>query len=240
MWVQFSLLWKLILPWLGVDMVGLESRRSAGQFNWGDGGFVPTPNIFRLASPRIQGFTPSVGGVPEPCTLALTAVGAADYFFFAARPLGKSAARRIVRGRFKADHGFIGPGVAEFFAGEAFDGFRIAAERVKFRLKLPGLLPLFFQLRVQPVNPAAHLLVLLDERQVGHPDEQQNGNGHEGDDRLREPAPDAEINFHPASLKPRAAEAKADFIVMPQTNCLTLRQNDQGFLSDFRARRRVG
>ena len=81
-------------------------------------------------------------------------------------------------------------------------------------LQLFGRLTLSFQFRVQGVNPPAHLLVLLDERQVGHADEQQNRNGHEGDDRLREPAPDAEIYFHPPSLTPRGAEVKADFIVM--------------------------
>lgn len=149
-------------------------------------------------------------------------------------PAEKLAAWRIVgRCRFKPDDRFIGPGVAEFFAGEAFDGFGVVAERVKFGLKLLGLLPLFFQIRVQPVNPAAHLFVLLDERQVGRPDQHQNRNGYEGDNRLREPAPNAEIHFHHPSLTPRDARAKADFVVMAQIICLSLSQNDQGFLPNF-------
>jgi len=54
------------------------------------------------------------------------------------------------------------------------------------------------------------LLVLVDERQVERKDEQQRGQRHEGDDGLREPAPNAEIHFHTRSLTPGAANVKAD------------------------------
>lgn len=134
-------------------------------------------------------------------------------FFSSRQFLKKSPARRSAGGWFKADDRFVGPRIAQFIPGKTFDGLGIIAQRVKFSLTLPGLLPLFFQFRIQFVNPAAHLLVLLDERQVSHPNEQQHGDGHEGDDCLREPAPDAKIYFHARSLTPRSMEAKADFVV---------------------------
>ena len=80
--------------------------------------------------------------------------------------------RNIRRRRLKVDDRFVGLGVAEFFAGESFHRFGVAAQCVKFRLELPGRLALLFQFGVQRVNPPTHLLVLVDERQVGHADEQ--------------------------------------------------------------------
>jgi hypothetical protein len=53
----------------------------------------------------------------------------------------------------------------------------------------------------------------VDERQVGHANENQNRKHDEDDDRLRELAPDAEINFHPVSLTARRHKVKAVFIV---------------------------
>src|ERR1035437_4183477 len=79
----------------------------------------------------------------------------------------------------------------------------VVAERVNLGAELLGDFSLLVLLGLQPVNVAAHPLVLVDERQVGHADENQNGNGHEGDDRLRELAPDAEIHFHAKSKSRR-------------------------------------
>jgi hypothetical protein len=70
---------------------------------------------------------------------------------------------------------------------------------------------LFLQLGVEPENFPAHPFVLMDERQVGHDDQNQNGQDHQRDDRLGEFAPNAKINFHAASLTARGAEVKADF-----------------------------
>jgi hypothetical protein len=49
------------------------------------------------------------------------------------------------------------------------------------------------------INVRTHPLVLLDERQVTHPDEQQNGKHDETDDNFRQFAPDAEVHVHAAS-----------------------------------------
>lgn len=96
---------------------------------------------------------------------------------------------------FEADDGFIRLGVAEFFAGEAFDGFRVVAESVKFQLQFLRDGFLFVDFGGEAVDFTAHAFVGLDLRPVSHADKQQRGDGHEGDDRLREPTPDAEIHF---------------------------------------------
>ena len=54
----------------------------------------------------------------------------------------------------------------------------------------------------------AHLLILLYDWQIRYPNEQQRGDRHEGNDHLREPAPDAKIHFHPPSLSRRAGNPK--------------------------------
>ena len=59
--------------------------------------------------------------------------------------------RRIGRG-FKPDDRFAGLGVAEFLAGEAFDGLRIVLQRVNLRLKLFGFFLLGLKLLVQLEN----------------------------------------------------------------------------------------
>jgi len=110
------------------------------------------------------------------------------------------------------DHGFVGSGITQFLAGEPFDGLGVVAQGVEFSLQLLGYLPLLLQFRIQAVNPPPELLVLLNLRLVGHADKNQNRQDHEDDHRLREPAPDAEINFHLASLTPLAGKAKADFV----------------------------
>jgi hypothetical protein len=110
-----------------------------------------------------------------------------------------SMGRRIGGRRFKPDDGFIGLGVAEFFAGEAFDGFGVVAERLDFGAELPVGFLLLFLLGFQLVNFAAHPLVFLDDRQEGPADHEQDRQRDERDDRLRELVPNAEINFHPPS-----------------------------------------
>ena len=112
---------------------------------------------------------------------------------------------------FKPHDRFIGFGVTEFFAGEAGDGGRVVAERVNLGAQLFGDGVLLLQFGVEPENLAAHPFVLLDGFLVGENDEHQNGQRHEDEDRLTELAPDAEINFHAASLTARGAEVKADF-----------------------------
>lgn len=110
------------------------------------------------------------------------------------------------------DDRFIGLGVTECLAGQTLHCFGVAPQCVKVLLQLSGRLAFMFQFGVQLVNLPAHLLVLLDEWQVGHANKQQSRNGHEYDDRLREPAPNAEIHFHRPSVTPRGAEVKADFM----------------------------
>lgn len=131
------------------------------------------------------------------------------------------------------DHRLVGAGITKFFAGESLDGFGIAAQGVELGLQIFGGLPLFVQFRIEDVNAPAHLLIFFDERQIGHADEQQGGNGQEGDDRLRKPAPDAKIYFHLPSLTPRGAEAKADFIVTRRKIDNFFHLNDKGVLLNF-------
>jgi hypothetical protein len=104
------------------------------------------------------------------------------------------------RVRFKMDDRFIRSGVAEFFAREAFNRFRIVAQGVNFTLEILGDFRLFLDFDIQPVNFAAVIFILPDQRQISHADEQQDGDGDERDDGLRQLAPDAEINFHARSL----------------------------------------
>ena len=81
--------------------------------------------------------------------------------------------------------GFARLGVTQFFARQSFDGFRVVAQGVNFVLEFLGSLHLFLDFDIQPVNFAPVIFILLDERQVSHADEQQNGDGHQRDDRLR-------------------------------------------------------
>ena len=119
--------------------------------------------------------------------------------------------RRVRHDGFEADDGFVGLGVAEFFAGEAFDGFGVVAERLDFRAELTVDFLLLFLLAFQLVKLAAHPLIFLDDRQVGPANHEQDRQRDERDDRLRELVPDAEINFHPASLAAQGRGLKADF-----------------------------
>jgi len=124
--------------------------------------------------------------------------------------------RRFLFGRgggicLKADDGFIGLCIAELFAGEARDGGGVVAERVNVGAQLAGNRFLFLQLAIKSEDFAAHPLVLLDGLLVGQANKNEDGQRDEDDDRLREPAPDAEINFHATSLTARGAEVKADF-----------------------------
>ncbi len=106
---------------------------------------------------------------------------------------------RIRHGRFKSHNGFIRPGITEFFAREAFDGFRIVAQGFNIGFKLfgifIGLLDVFFQFH----DALTIAFVLLDERQVIHADEREHGNDHKADDDFRQFAPDAKVNIHAAS-----------------------------------------
>jgi hypothetical protein len=98
------------------------------------------------------------------------------------------------------DDRFVRFGVPQLLPGEAFHGFGVVSQGVKFSLQPLGILPLLVEFCVQGVNAPAHLLVLLDERQVLHADQQQNGERNQGDNHLGELAPNAEVYFHPASL----------------------------------------
>lgn len=109
------------------------------------------------------------------------------------------------------DHRFVRFGITELFPDQPLDGRGIIAERVNVGAQLAGDGVLFLQLGVEPENFPAHPFVLMDERQVGHDNQNQNGHHHQRDDRLGEFAPDAKINFHAASLTARGAEVKADF-----------------------------
>ena len=112
--------------------------------------------------------------------------------------------RLLGRTGFKVDHRFIRPGVAEFFPRQPFHRFRVVAERINFRFELFGDLFLLLQFSVEPVHLGAHPFVFTNERQIRHANENQYRKDDEDDDRLRELAPDAEINFHAASLTARA------------------------------------
>ncbi len=67
---------------------------------------------------------------------------------------------------------------------QAFKGFRIIAQGVDLSLELFGNGVFLFQLAFQNKNPCPHPFVLLDERQVRHHDEHQDGEDHEADDHL--------------------------------------------------------
>ena len=105
----------------------------------------------------------------------------------------------MVGGGFKANHRFLGPGIAEFFAGQPFDGFRVVAQRLDFGLELFGPVFLLLQLFVQPHDFPAHPFVLADEGQMPHPEEQEQGKDEQANHHFGQLAPDAEVNIHPAS-----------------------------------------
>jgi hypothetical protein len=82
----------------------------------------------------------------------------------------------LVRGRvcwrcFKPDHRFIRFGVAEFFAGKAFDGFRVVEQRINLCLKLLRFSLFYLDLLLQLENLRAHPGVFLNERQITHPNQ---------------------------------------------------------------------
>ena len=112
---------------------------------------------------------------------------------------------------FKPDDRFIRLGIAKFFTGEACNGGGIIAQRVNVRAQLAGNGFLFLQFGIEPENFTAHPLILLNRLLVGQTDKNQGRQRDEDDDRLRELAPNAEINFHPASLTAHNMEVKADF-----------------------------
>ena len=93
--------------------------------------------------------------------------------------------RRIRRCGLKVYDGFVRLGVTQFFARQSFDGFWVVSQGVNFVLEFLRSLRLFLDFDIQPVNFAPVIFILLDERQVSHADEQQNGDGHQRDDRLR-------------------------------------------------------
>jgi len=58
----------------------------------------------------------------------------------------------------------------------------------------------------------------VDERQIAHPDEQQNGEDDKRDDNLRQRAPNAKIYVHRGKLNTRGGRTKADFVVSVRFN----------------------
>ncbi len=93
--------------------------------------------------------------------------------------------RRICHGRVKMHDCLIRPGIPQFFAGQSFDGFGVVFEGVNFTFEFAGDFRLILDFLVQLVNLAPVILILLDQRQVRHADEQQNGHRHQRDDYLR-------------------------------------------------------
>jgi hypothetical protein len=114
------------------------------------------------------------------------------------------------------DHRFVRSRVAQFFAGEPFDGFGIVAQRVHFGPELLGDLFLLLQFGIEVIQLGAHPFVFVNEGQIGHANKNQYRKDDEDDDRLRELAPDAEINFHAISLTAHRLKVKAVFIVTAQ------------------------
>ena len=99
----------------------------------------------------------------------------------------------------KMDHGFAGFGVAEFFAGQAGDGIGIILQGVDLGLEFVGAGLFLLDFVLQPHNVGAHPLVLLNERQVAHANQQQYGNNDQRRGDFGQFAPDAEVYVHPAS-----------------------------------------
>ena len=97
------------------------------------------------------------------------------------------------------DYGFAGFGVAEFFAGQARHGVRIVLERVNLGLEFVGFDLFLLQFVLQPQNVRAHPLVLPDQWQVPHSDEEEEGNNDQRCCRAGQFAPDAEVDVHAAS-----------------------------------------
>jgi len=154
----------------------------------------------------------------RPAVLAAAWTGGGYFRMMSPRSSGTWAAlaRRRVRHRgHEKNNGFIRLGIAKFFARQPLHCLGIRPQGVEFGLETFGDLALLLQFGFQRVNVPPELLVLLDERNIFLHDEQQNSDRREGDDDLRELAPNAEIYIHPASLTPPVGEAKADFIVSP-------------------------
>ena len=97
--------------------------------------------------------------------------------------------------RFEAEDGLVRFGIAKALPGEAFDGLGVVTQGIEIQLQLTGDGFLGVQLSVQFLDFPAHALIFLDFGQVSHADEQQSRQRNQRDDRLRQPAPDAKINF---------------------------------------------
>jgi len=81
-------------PGIGPDLASLQTWYGAGAFNgWigqsvvgnvvlGDGGTIPSPNVFGTGPGQLGGFMMGLTIVPEPTTLALAAFGGASLLLF--------------------------------------------------------------------------------------------------------------------------------------------------------------
>ena len=107
--------------------------------------------------------------------------------------------RGVVGGGFKANHRFVGSGVAEFFAGQTLEGLGVVAKSVNLRLELLGNSFLFLELGLQLQDVRAHPLILLNGLQITHPNQQQKSRDDENDDNFRQFAPNAEVDVHQTS-----------------------------------------
>jgi len=81
-------------------------------------------------------------------------------------------------------NGFIRAGKSQFFPRKPFHRLWVIGDVVNFGLELSRNLGLFLNLHVQLGNFAPVIFILLDQRQISHADEQQDGHRHQGDDRL--------------------------------------------------------
>ena len=106
---------------------------------------------------------------------------------------------RITGARLEANHGFIRLGIAKGSAHKSFDGLGIISQCSDFSLELAGNLSLLLNFGIQPENLLSHPFVLLDKRQITEAEQNHNRHHDQGDHRLGQPVPDAEVNFHTES-----------------------------------------
>ena len=115
----------------------------------------------------------------------------------------------ICGGRFEADDDFAWLGVAEAFAGESFNGFRVTLEGVDGRSQFAGDFFLFLFFGFEAHDFFSHAFVLADEREVPSSDGKHQCHDEEEDYDLSQPSPNTDSHFHCAELTMRTGATEA-------------------------------
>src|SRR5437899_5694574 len=108
----------------------------------------------------------------------------------------------------ESDDGFVGPGPAEFFARETFQGAGIVLDGFNLPVELARHASLFGNVGIEFEDVFAVAFVLLNERQIPEENGQQPGDEEEKNHHSGEFVPNPKIDVHCKELSTRRARTK--------------------------------